>query len=821
LQHKELHVEFESMLKKKIILFLILFAILITGVWYLKKLNSGKKLPPSQKQHFLKVQKENNLPLLTDTTQQYIICYVNTDSLPDLYCSEDSTKFYLNKGNFQFKQENLFASFKPKLTYSTKALNYDLNADGYKDLLLIDVSLKNPVQFFLNTKSNGYTEATNAWGLNKVFADAITIINENNDRFPDLLIQNHNKTQHYTGAQTFLEKTEKTINAIQANEYDLNNDALLDRLPYKTSSDSSTTWPIEVQVFPNFWAKVSNRAKLTVPAKSNCNFTDINADGLLDAFVTKQNANRVFIQQKSTEFLVQKQDSIVECAHKLLIEDFNYDGLPDILAINSNQKPSFYQNIIKSKSPTNTFSIKVPKDQQTYFLGALFQLYYYGGARSLHNVPSSENNLSQWLFTMQEGQTIDSIHIHTTDSKFRRLINPSFTNTINISDKIPFTNKPKPNIVQYVSSVLKETFALSITDTTDTTLVTEDLAISNTLFSKNGNQFISADCNQDSLSDLLIVNSAKRSIQLYGQNKDQSFGAMATELFNAHYYPVTKAIFTDYNQDGFTDLLTLSALDTNNTANKGSIVHLYSNKKGNSFVKTTVISTQEYFTDIGVIEHGEAPSMLLSSTNGPGKLIKISSKMGPEGLSFYQKYQTKGHITQFQISDQGNKVFGLNTKGELCIVNDLKNSLEIKPIANNKQKGIETFCLGDFNADNETDIAVFGKDATQGIYMGNGDTFSFEAFVGSLQNCTIMHAETSDINSDGVHDLVLFTNTSPTTLCIVAGNRNKALSKYWTKVGNNTFTAMLIAKNTGLKTPYLQLFTPNNAIKLQKITLRP
>lgn len=97
---------------------------------------------------------------------------INNDGLPDLYFTANTkgnNKLYLNKGNFQFEDITSAAGVAGSADWSSGVTMADVNGDGYLDIYVTASSqhhdLKGHNELYINNQNNTFTEVSAQYGL--------------------------------------------------------------------------------------------------------------------------------------------------------------------------------------------------------------------------------------------------------------------------------------------------------------------------------------------------------------------------------------------------------------------------------------------------------------------------------------------------------------------------------------------------------------------------------------------------------------------------------------------------------------------------------
>lgn len=98
---------------------------------------------------------------------------INNDGLPDLYFTANSkgnNKLYLNKGNFQFEDITQTAGVAGKADWASGVTMADVNGDGFLDIYVTVSSqhhnLTGHNELYINNQNNTFTESAEQYGLN-------------------------------------------------------------------------------------------------------------------------------------------------------------------------------------------------------------------------------------------------------------------------------------------------------------------------------------------------------------------------------------------------------------------------------------------------------------------------------------------------------------------------------------------------------------------------------------------------------------------------------------------------------------------------------
>ncbi|MCD8534259.1 MAG: VCBS repeat-containing protein [Verrucomicrobia bacterium] len=118
----------------------------------------------------------------------------DNDGLPDIFfCGlNNANALFRNSGGWRFESMSGpgFESLSLNGVYSRGAVMADVNADGWRDILITTVG--SGTRLFLNQSGKGFVEATDSWGIRSAFGSStLALADFNRDGFPDLYIANN------------------------------------------------------------------------------------------------------------------------------------------------------------------------------------------------------------------------------------------------------------------------------------------------------------------------------------------------------------------------------------------------------------------------------------------------------------------------------------------------------------------------------------------------------------------------------------------------------------------------------------------------------
>ncbi len=240
---------------------------------------------------------------------------INRDGLPDLFvCSKlGQQEILLNKGSLPFEDITLQANLCAEDFISSSAIFTDVNGDGFVDLYLcgnttgMGECCNPPDRLYINTHNNCFTLAKKAlpyqWADTKIHT-CITAADYDADGDIDLFI----------GTKL------RQLNSWQAGGYILQNDG------------QGNFTDITDVVCP---------ALVTAGNIYDAQWVDYDKDGLPDLITASGHSSAVVVFHNTGIGLIEEKDaisglSLLNC-NRLLIEDVNGDGYPDIITGSNNE----------------------------------------------------------------------------------------------------------------------------------------------------------------------------------------------------------------------------------------------------------------------------------------------------------------------------------------------------------------------------------------------------------------------------------------------------------------------------------------------------
>jgi len=563
---------------------------------------------------------------------------LNNDGFPDIYVSNDfyeNDYLYLNQGNKTFKEiiHSDGQSIGHTTHYSMGNDITDINNDGFTDIISVDMLPEDPetyktsgmefnYQIYNNYIQNGYSYQymQNALQLNNgngSFSEtgylsglAATewswcplIADLDNDGYNDVFITNG--ILGATNDMDFIsfianDNIQKSLGQGMT-EKEM---AFIDKIPQKKTPNYFFK-----NLHNNQFENVTEDWFQKIPSFSNgATYTDLDNDGDLDlvvnnvnepAFVLKNNSNLIFPDRRFLKL--------------------NFDG------------PSNNKSGIGAKAILFANGKKITRENFTTrgYLSSVAPLLHFG----LDSIPK-----------------IDSLHIVWPDQKFQRFdsmgtnqtltvkyneakgnylsFNPSVSSSLFVKDSIivPYKHQENPNIEFNRDPLLPFSMA------------------------NEGPDVAVADVNNDGKEDVFFTGAKGQASQLWVQQKEGTFLKQQETLFEEDALSEdVSQIFFDANNDGFKDLLIVSAGNEFETGPALS-PRLYWNNKGfftkdsvafknvytNASKVVAVDVNNDHHMDVCILSNavphkfGHTPKQYLFINDGHGNFTNETAKLAPD-----------------------------------------------------------------------------------------------------------------------------------------------------------------------------------------------
>ncbi len=281
---------------------------------------------------------------------------INNDNLPDIFFTANQTAncLYLNKGNFKFKDITATARVGGDGNWTTGANMVDINADGWLDIYVCNVSkykhFKGKNQLFINQQDGTFEEMAAEYGLDfEGFSTQSAFFDYDMDGDLDMYLLNHSvhSTESYQDTSKTRKKNELAGDKLFRNE-------LINVSASRTLSSGGTNAPqfTEVTVAAGIYngnAGYGLGIGIGDLDQNGCPDIYIGNDFHEDDFVYLNNCDGTFTESAQQLFGHTSQFSMGND-----IADINNDGLLDVVTMD--MKPA-QEELLKKSAGIDPYDI--------------------------------------------------------------------------------------------------------------------------------------------------------------------------------------------------------------------------------------------------------------------------------------------------------------------------------------------------------------------------------------------------------------------------------------------------------------------------------
>ncbi len=349
----------------------------------------------------------------------------NNDGLQDLFftASQESSKLYLNKGNFVFEDITVSAGLETT-TWITGVSVVDINADGYDDIYICAAYHGDPQKrlnkLFINNGNLHFTEMASAYGLDdNSFSTQAVFFDYDKDGDLDMFLLNHFNDH-------------KNSNVIVDRKVSVNSPGC-DRLYRNNGVDKKKGHPVFEDV--TLSAGIADKAYGLGVVVS-----DVNNDGWPDLYVANdylQN-DQLWINEKNGTFSNSIKNSMKHQSYSSMgvdAADLNNDGLMDIISLDMMPQDNYRNKMMYSFLNYDRFSMEKRAGYEPQFIRNMLQLN--NGIRYINDTPvvffseigqlagMAETDWS-WSVLMADLNNDGWKDIHITNGMGKDMINSDF-----------------------------------------------------------------------------------------------------------------------------------------------------------------------------------------------------------------------------------------------------------------------------------------------------------------------------------------------------------------------------------------------------------
>ncbi len=345
----------------------------------------------------------------------------NNDGLKDLFfiSNNKAHKFYLNQGNFKFKDITSASGIKKRAGFDTGVTVADVNNDGFLDLYISRGGSKNKNNSFANMLyiNNGdltFTEKAEELGLadtNRTIQ--ATFFDYDNDNDLDVYISN---TPDLAGKAKVLDLKQvlsdpKTINSKGCDRL-YNNDGT------------------------GHFTDVSEKAGILYDIGFGLNpqVGDINNDGYLDIYICNDFnfPDLVYLNNGNGTFSESRNNTVKHMSFYSMgsdMADMNNDGLLDIMTLDMNPEDYVRSKTTMAMTSVDQFELMVNKDHHYQYMHNMLQLNNGNGTFSeIGNMSGIANTDWSWSLLSADFDLDGLNDIYITNGVFRDVMDRDILN---------------------------------------------------------------------------------------------------------------------------------------------------------------------------------------------------------------------------------------------------------------------------------------------------------------------------------------------------------------------------------------------------------
>ncbi len=349
----------------------------------------------------------------------------NNDGLPDIFfgASQESSKLYINKGNFVFEDITVAAGVQTS-SWITGVTIVDINGDGFDDIYLCASYWSDPSKrenkLFINDGNLHFTEMSAAYGLNdNSFSTLAVFLDYDKDGDLDMYLVNH-FNDHKTSNNIIPRKTSITS-------------PIRDKLFRNNGIDKKKGHPVFEDVSLSAGI-LENGYGLGVAV------SDINNDGWPDLYVANDYLENdvLWINNRNGTFTnTIKKSARYQSYSSMGVDagDINNDGYSDIISLDMMPQDNYRNKMMYSFMSYDRFVMERRAGYEPQFVRNMLQLN--NGVRYMNDTPvvffSEVGRLAgiaetdwSWSVLMADFDNDGWNDIHITNGMGKDMINSDF-----------------------------------------------------------------------------------------------------------------------------------------------------------------------------------------------------------------------------------------------------------------------------------------------------------------------------------------------------------------------------------------------------------
>ncbi|MBL7858255.1 MAG: VCBS repeat-containing protein [Cyclobacteriaceae bacterium] len=467
---------------------------------------------------------------------------INGDGWPDIYVSNDfheNDYLYINQRNGTF-QESLEQIISHTSRYSMGNDIADINADGWPDIVTVDMLPNNPSILL----KSGAEDTQEVYDIKKNFGYGSQYVRN---------CLQLNQGDHFVeiGQWAGIEATDWSWSPLIC---DFDNDSkpeiFITNGIYKRPNDLD---------YIQFTADIANSKNI------NSSNTEIESK-MINRMPTLKISNAVFVNRGELKFDNRSEEwGLAEPSYSngAIYADLDNDGDQDLVVNNVNQQAFIYQNNSTEKLHHHFLQVELRSDTNTYGIGAKVKIHSgnQNWQQEMMLTRGFQSSVSPVLtFGLGATTSVDSVEIFWRDRKSQVLRDPGINKRLVVQENRPLS------VIREIDISRKEKKPFQVEATSIPYQYVEndfkDYAVEPLipyLLSREGPAVAVADVNGDQLDDIFLGGPTGQSGKIFIQNKEGKFSeVVSTDLMIDFQHEDVDAAFFDANKDGHLDLYVVS-----------------------------------------------------------------------------------------------------------------------------------------------------------------------------------------------------------------------------------------------------------------------
>lgn len=289
-----------------------------------------------------------------------------------------------------------------------------------------------------------------------------------------------------------------------------------------------------------------------------------------------------------------------------------------------------------------------------------------------------------------------------------------------------------------------------------------------------------ADFNNDGNNDIITVNSGSFNVSIVLGDGSGNFGKSYV-AFTQNGYEITSLLTGDFDKDGNQDIVLGS-----NYLN--SIIYILKGKGDGSFL-TTIVPFKTDFVNIAVGDFNDDGKLDLAVAERTNPYVDILLGNGNATFTMGNRLTVATGNRYLEVNDFNNdgKDDLVSINGDELIIHlgvgggNFTNDLG--GIGGNDIGGVS---VGDYNNDNNQDIALLYSSGFVGIRVGDGKgSFSHSLYINLDTRTPTKAIGSLDFNGDGLMDLVTLESTYKRLSVFILDGTGNIVDRKFVSVGND------------------------------------